>query len=313
MLDTLVKALPTLAPIDQMGLVADQLQLGRSGYQPMGRALDLLAAVPGNANPVVAAAAINHWASLHGALGRDPASQARLAALAARAWSPRLNQLGLDPRDGESLADADLRAMLVAALGSMGDPAILAAARARFAALDGNPAALDGPLKTGWLTIVARGADAAQWDKLARLAAAAKSPVEKAELYVLLGAAKDPALARRALALALTEEPGKTTSAAILTRVADLHASMAFDFVLANQARVTALVDAPGRGRFIQRIADDGDDPAIVPKLERYAAGLAPDARKTVANALSVIRDRIANTPRIAAETAAWLAARDVK
>ena len=308
MLAGLTKALPALAPIDQMGLVADQLQLGRAGYQPMAGALDLLAAVPANANPVVAGAAVSQWASLHAALDKDAAAQTRVAALGASRWRPRLQQLGLEPRGGESLADANLRSTLIAALGVMEDSFVLAEARKRFAALDADPAAMDGPLKTAWLAIVARSADGAVWNKLAALAAAARSPVEKAELYALLGAAKDPVLAKQAMELALTDAPGKTNSAAIITSAAQEHAEMAFDFVLANQAAVDAMVDVSGRARFIQRVTSSASDPVIVPKLEAYAAKLTPDARKPVDGALAMIRDRIANNPRIARETAAWAA-----
>src|SRR3546814_4225441 len=102
----------------------------------------------------------------------------------------------------------------IRALGTMGDAAVLAEARRRFARLDSDPRALDGPAKGLWLDIVATNATAADWDKLHRLAQASKSSVERSMLYTLLGTAKDDALAQRALALSLTDEPGKTTSAA---------------------------------------------------------------------------------------------------
>ncbi|MBA3054053.1 MAG: M1 family metallopeptidase [Sphingomonadales bacterium] len=308
MLAALTADLAHLKPIDQMGLVADQLELAGAGYQPLAPALDLLAALPADANPVVARAAIGHYAALYRTLGKDTASKARLAALAAAAWQPRLDALGLAPREGETLADANLRSALIASLGAMDDPAIIAAARARFAALADDPHALDGPLKTVWLGIVARNAAPADWDRLVQLATAAPSPVEQAETWALVGAARDPALARKALELALTDAPGKTTSASIITRVAYLHSAMAFDFVTANQAKVYTLVDTSGRARFIERVAGTADSPAMVTKLEAYAATLAPDARKPIDRALAIIRDRIATTPRVARETAAWLA-----
>src|SRR3546814_7605571 len=68
-------------------------------------------------------------------------------------------------------------------------------------------------------------------------------------LYTLLGTAKDDALAQRALALSLTDEPGKTTSAAIIGRVAGRHADAAVDFVDAHQAQVDTLIDASARVR----------------------------------------------------------------
>src|SRR3712207_7103042 len=48
-------------------------------------------------------------------------------------------------------------------------------------------------------------------DRLRAQARAETNPLVKAQLYRLLGSNRDPALARRALELALTEEPGATT------------------------------------------------------------------------------------------------------
>src|SRR3546814_19451819 len=60
---------------------------------------------------------------------------------------------------------AVLRAETFRALGTMGDAAVLAEARRRFARLDSDPRALDGPAKGLWLDIVATNATAADWDK----------------------------------------------------------------------------------------------------------------------------------------------------
>ena len=51
-----------------------------------------------------------------------------------------------------------------------------------------------------------------------REAEATTGTVERTSLYQLLGRRKDEALARRALELALTNEPGKTVSAGLITR-----------------------------------------------------------------------------------------------
>src|SRR3546814_20859179 len=111
----------------------------------------------------------------------------------------------------------------------------------------------------------------ADWDKLHRLAQASKSTVERSTLYTLLGAAKDDALAQRALALSLTDEPGQTTSAAIIGRVAGHHAAAAVDFVDANQARVDQLIDASPLVRFPACPDSNSDAPpmkARPPKTE---------------------------------------------
>lgn len=308
-LKDLAGALPRLAPIDQRGLVADQLELAQAGYQPMAGALALLAAVPGKGNPEVANEAIRRFSGLYDRFGDNAgAGKAALAARAIALWKPRLDALGFDPKAGEALPDADLRSTLVAVLGKLGEPGVVAEARRRFAALDTDPAALDGPLKQDWLGIVSRNATPAEWDKLERLAEAATSTVDRSDLFVRLGAVKDPALANKALALALTDKPGKTTSAAIITAVAREHSEQAFDFFLAHRDAVLDLVDASGRTTYVERLASTANTQAMVDKLTAYEKTIEPGAQKPVERALARIRNRLATDPRITSETTAWLA-----
>src|SRR3546814_17965867 len=79
----------------------------------------------------------------------------------------------------------------------MGDRTVLAAAQERFAKLDHDPAALNGPLRTAWLGVIARHASKAEWGKLRQMANAAPSQLEKSSLFGLLGAAQDDSLAQR--------------------------------------------------------------------------------------------------------------------
>src|SRR3546814_112565 len=95
------------------------------------------------------------------------------------------------PVAGESSEDAILRTDLITYLGAMGDRTVLAAAQERFAKLDHDPAALNGPLQTAWLGVIARHASKAEWGKLRQMANAAPSQLEKSSLFGLLGAAQE--------------------------------------------------------------------------------------------------------------------------
>jgi len=307
-LDALRVDYKAIAPIDQLGLLSDNFSLAVAGYQPMGAALGLLAAVPTDANPYVLTEAADRYEQLYAIFDGDTASQQAIAARGAAALRPTLARLGFDPKDGEPALDAVLRADVIRALGTMGDAAVLAEARRRFGLLDSNPKALDGSSKGLWLDIVATNASAADWDKLHKLAAASKSTVERSMLYTLLGAAKDDALAQQALDLSLTDEPGETTSAAIIGRVAREHADAAVDFVEANQARVDKLIDASARVRFLAGLAIGSDDPAMIARLETKAAGLPADVRKPYERTIAVLKEHAESRPRIKAETKAWLA-----
>ena len=221
-----------------------------------------------------------------------------------------LGQIGLVPAAGEQPTITTLRPELIQTLGYVGDPQVNAEARRLFAAMQTDPNAVPGGLKQTWLGIVAANADAATWEKLHAMARNASSATERQNLYSLLGAAKDEALARRTLDLSITDEPGKTVSAGMIGTVARRHPDLALDFVLAHWSQVEKFVDLSAKSRFIGRIASGSRNQATIVKLEGYAkTNIAASDRKPVDQAIDVIRVRLANQPRIKSETKAWLAA----
>jgi aminopeptidase N len=309
-LASLAKALPRLAPIDQLGLVRDNLALSRAGYQAMTPALDLLAAVPARGNATVATGAVEEWGALHDSLAADPAEQAKLRQRIARQWRPRMAALGFAPRAGEALPQAQLRASLIALLGKQGDPSVVAEARRRFALLASNPRALDGPLKTAWLRIVAANATRAEWNALAELARSSPALVERSTYYGLLGRANDPALAQATLDLALTDGPPQTVRAAMVRAVAETNGDLAFAFALAHRQQIEGLVDDSSQASYFAGLAAAARQPATLAALEAYGAGLKSDERKPVNRVLGQIRQRLADNAAQVAGTKAWLAGR---
>jgi aminopeptidase N len=300
-----------LSPADQYGELSNASSLSGTGYQPMARALDLLAAVPLDAHGRVTEWTANRWTGLYETLNGNAAAQAKVAAEMDRRFGARLRQIGLTPRAGEPVLDSTLRPVLIRALGSVGNPAIVAEANRLFAAWQSNPQAIPGSLKSTWLRVVARNADQARWEQLHAVAQRTRGSVERTTYYQLLGAARNEALARRTLELALTDEPGKTVSAGMISSVADEHPELALDFVLAHLAQVNALVDISGRSRFLSDLASGSDDPATINKLSAYAsANLGKDDRRPIDRAIDRIRTRLAQQGRIKSETAAWLAQR---
>ena len=95
-----------------------------------------------------------------------------------------------------------------------------------------------------------------------------RNPLVRVQLYQLLGGVRDERLARRALDLALTEEPGATNASQIISSVAAVHPDLAFDFALANRERVEALVDASSRSRYLAALGAGSSDPAMIDKLD---------------------------------------------
>ena len=309
-LQALQAAFTRFAPVDQYGLINDQMALAVAAYQPMGAALNLVARVPANANAKVVQAAVGVWSGLYDNFDSDKATQSAIAARVSRIYGPRLQQLGFTPRQGEPATDALLRGTLISTLGKMGDPAVVAEAKRLFAAWQGNPEAIPGSLKQTWLRVIARNADQPTWEALRAKAKASTGAVERTSLYQLLGATADKPLAQRALELALTDEPGKTVSAGMITGVAGGHQRLAVDFVLSHLAQVNQLIDISGRSRFMQRLVGASSDATLIPTLEAYAkANLAPTDRKPIEQAIDRIRFQAASQPRIRSEVAAWIKA----
>jgi aminopeptidase N len=306
----LTAALPQLSPVDQYGEIADAMALSTVGYQPMEIGLNFLDAMPANGNAQVVQNVVVAWDNLYDLLDGNPAAQAAIAQRVVSKYGPRLRQLGFTPKPGEPVADTLLRPTLIGAIAKYRDPAVLAEASRLFAAWKQDPNAIPGSLKTVWLRAVARNADAATWDAIHERAKSTTGAIERAALYQLLGRASDEALAQRALDLALTDEPGKTTSSGIIGTVAAQHPRMAIDFVLAHLNQVNQLIDISGRSRFMQRLASASHDASLIPVLEGFAkANLAETDRKPIDQAIDRIRSRSSQIPRITTETAAWLQA----
>ena len=307
--EALAAGFTKLPAIDQTGLLADNFQLGLGGYQPMGLALDLIDAVPATATPAVLAQVPGYLDSAYVMLEGDKAGQAKVAAYTSAKLSPVLTGIGYDAKPGENPQVPVLRSALVGTLGEMGDKAVVAEANRRFAALASDPAALDGPLRNVWMAIIAKNADQATWDRLRALAKAAKTDLEKSTLYALLGGAKDERLAQQALDLALTDEPSKTTSAAIIAQVGAEHPMLAVDYVLAHRAQYEGLIDVSARSQALARLGGGSADPAMATKLDAYATQyLTPESRKVVDRAIAAINTRIETRTRLKPALTAWFA-----
>ncbi|GAB3400808.1 M1 family metallopeptidase [Massilia agilis] len=298
-----------LAPIDQIGMLADSWALGLAGLQNAASFLDLAAATPLSADPQVWRRIADVFSDIHGLYDGDPARQKHFDSYAIARLAPVMAQVGWIARPGEATPIANLRATLIAALGKLGDPAVVGEARRRYAASGSDPDAVPGPLRKVILAVVAQHADAATWDKLHAAAVAEKTPLIKDRLYELLAATEDKTLAQRALDLALTDEPGATNSAGMLARVAENHPDMAFDFAIKHIEQVNARVDATSRSRYFPRLAYGSFDPAMIDKLNAYAgAHLAPTSRRDAETAIAAIRDRIKVRTERLPQIDAWLA-----
>jgi aminopeptidase N len=297
-----------LAPIDQLGLLDDTSALGLAGLQPASSVLDLIKAAPADANPVV-------WDNIAGVLGRlnryyraGDAGQAAFQAFAIARLEPVFNQIGWEAKPGEQAPVAILRDELITALSDLGDQKLIGEARRRYAAQATDPSAVPGALRKTITAVVAYNADAATWDQLHARAQTEKTPLVKDTLYTLLAIAKDEALAKRALDLALTSEPGATNSANMIATVSREHPELAFDFAVAHRQQMDPLIDSTSRSEFYPRLVSASLDPAMVDKMRAFEqANIAPSSQRDAETAIANIQYRIGVRKDRLPELDAWL------
>ena len=239
-----------LEAIDQLGLLNDVWALGMSGLQPASDYLDLAAATPVEADPKIWGEIAGSFASLDAYYAGDAARRAKFRTFAIAKLAPVFARIGWNAQAGEADPVTILRSDLIGTLGQLGDPAVIAEARRRYAAQATDPAAMPTALRRTILAVVALHADAATWEQMHAAAKVEKTPLVKDMLYSLLSIAKDKALAQRALELALTDEPGATNSAGMIGTVAGQHPDLAFDFAMAHRAQVETKVDSSSRSRY---------------------------------------------------------------
>ena len=305
----ITEAFPKLAGIDQLGVLLDAWALGRAGLQPASDVLELAARTPADADPQLWERVAGILTAIDDTFDSGDGRRAAFRRFAIARLAPVLARLGWEARAGEPAPAAILRDALVGALGELGDAGVVAEARRRYAASASDPAALPGPLKKTILGVVARHADAATWDALLAAARAEKAPMVKDQLYFMLAAAADEGLARRALALALTDEPGATNTAEMISKVGVEHPDLAFDFALANRKALDERLDATSRSRYYAGLAGRSAEKATLDKLNAYAAAhVDARSRRAVDTAVTDIDDRIRVRGRLLPAVEAWLA-----
>ena len=305
----IVASFPAIPSIDQLGILADSSALGRAGRQPVTDVLDLARATPADADPKIWGQIADIFSGIDDDVRDDAAVRARFRKFAIARLAPVFAKIGWTPRAGEPAPVAILRSDLIETLGRLGDPAVVEEARRRYAAQASDPAAIPGPLRKAILGVLARHADAATWDRLHEAAIAEKTPLVKDHLYALLSSARDEALARRALDLALTPEPGATNSAEMVSRVGGEHPDLAFDFAVAHMAELNERLDATSRSRYYAGLAGRSGDPAMLGKLKAYAAANVDQrSRRDTDTAAANINDRIRVRGIVLPAIEAWLA-----
>ncbi len=297
-----------LPAADQLGLLYDSRALGEAGATPMSDFLALARNAPSTGDPIVLQTLASNLEGLDWLFAGRP-SQAGYRSFALARLRPVAERLGWDPKPGEADNDAVLRRSVLTTLGTFGDAATIAEARRRFERYRTAPESLTGAGRRTVLSIVAANADAATWDVLHGLAKASRDVTDRSRLYGLLGVADDPALADRALRLALSGEPSPTEAPAIIAAVAETHPDKAFVFALANREKLDAFLEPTSRTSYYGQLAMTSRDPAMPDRLAAFAQTVPESSRGEVEKAAAAVRYRLGVIRDRVPEMERWLTA----
>jgi len=267
----LAKTVETMAPADRVNLLSDDWALLEADRVPVDRYFGLVANVADDRNRAVWERVMSVIARVDD-LERGLPGRSAFQACARTRLKPPFARLGWDRRAGESEDDTILRGKLIGQLGALGDSSLIAEARRRFAAFLKDPRSLDANLRGPVIFIAGRYADRATWNQLRALGRKATGTEQRVRYYVALAAAIDPALAKQALALTLTDEvPSEIANGIIMEVAAGEHPEMALAFVKAN---FDALSDKRGpyfRSFFMSSLMSHFADRKYAEELARFA------------------------------------------
>ena len=299
-------------PLERIGLLGDEWWMVRSGRHDVDVYLDLAGALSRDETPAVADRLASNLGFVGGYIA-DAGQQTRYQAWVRARFAPALDALGFPGAVGDSDERHSRRATLLGLVGGTGnDPAVQRRARELALQYLADPNVLPATLAGVVLQIAAGDGDAASYDRyLAQLQKPGIQPEDYYRYFSALPAFRDPALVKRTLEFALsdnvrTQDTG-TLLAGLLGRPASREAAWAF-----TQAQWPTLVKKLGTFQGIPTIVSALGGFCSTARAAEIKAFFAKhpvaSAERTLQQALERIENCAAVDARQSAPFAAWLA-----
>jgi aminopeptidase N len=247
-LATNTRKFATMTDGDRIAMLDDQWALAEAGAAPLGSYLALASAMSTVQNQ-------RAWEQIAGVLGtiemyeRGTPGYNAFTAYARNIMQPLARQLGWQARPDDTPGVLKLRRIAMGELGAWGDPAALAEARRRFAGFLADRNSVSADEQGMILAIVAANATPAEYEQLHGIAKSAKNETELRRYYTALMAVRDPALAQKSAAIALSDEiPQQAANLRLrlLGALADQHPKLAWDLFTRNVDMLMAPVQPFG-------------------------------------------------------------------
>ena len=305
----LLGALKNLGVEDRVNLLSDAWGLVQANRAPIGVYFELVEKLPASTDLAEREQIIHVLDFINRLLGGS-SEQEKFQRYARSLLRPTFDAVGWETKPDEKAATANLRSSLIAALGNLNDPKVVANCRERFKAFLTNPESLAPDLRPAVFSVVGRYADESIWNELHQLGLKTTSVEEKQNYYDALAGAIDSKLVKKSLPIALTDELPTSRAVFLVLRVAreSGHPDIAWDFARANMKALLAKNDALGANTYAPSLFTFFSDGSRAQELRTYAKNNLPAASaQEVLKALDEIRFRSEFKKRLAPQLDAWI------
>jgi aminopeptidase N len=305
----LLAELPKLSVPDRVNLLSDAWALVQANRAPMSLYLGLVEKLPTKTELAEPEQIIHVFDFINRLLAAEPKRE-EFQKYARSILRPTFNEVGWEPKNGEPVKIAALRASTVKALGDLNDQEIVAGCRERFQKYLNDPKSLAPDLRPSVLAVVGRYADEATWKKLHDLGLKTTSIEEKQNYYDALASAIDPKLAARTLEISLGDELPTSRATYLVGKVGrqSEHPEVAWNFAKAHMKQLLAKADALSANSYAPSFFNLFSDTTRIAELERFAkSDLPAAAAKDVAKAIDELGFRAELKPRLVTQIASWL------
>jgi len=305
----LLAELPKLSVPDRVNLLSDTWALVQANRAPMSVYLGLVEKLPTKTELAEREQIIHVFDFINRLLAAEPKRE-EFQKYARSILRPTFNEVGWEPKNGEPVKIAALRASVIKALGDLNDQEIVDGCRDYFHKYLSTPKSLAPDLRPAVLAVVGRYANEATWDRIHDLGLKTTSIEEKQNYYDALASAIDPKLATRTLEISLGDELPTSRATYLVAKVGrqSEHPEIAWNFAKAHMKQLLAKADALSANSYAPSFFNLFSDTARIAELERYAkSDLPATAAKDVAKAIDELGFRAELKPRLLTQIASWL------
>jgi aminopeptidase N len=300
-----------LSAEDRLNLLGDSWALVTAQRESAPSYLDLVMSLRGETNAVIWREIIGNL-DLIDKLQRGQPGRATYRSFVVSLLHPQLQRLGWETRSGEPPTETLLRNSIVTALGDLGDPEVISAARTRFQEFLTHPDSLAANLRPSVIHITGRSSDATTYNQLHELARNAKGIEERKRYYGAMASSLDPALAEQTLAISLTDETIPQEAIWLVPEVASYgeQPELAWKFAQEHLSQLLGRAEEFERNRYVPAILSGFSDAERADELEKYVREKVSPAGATKAKETAeAIRLNAAIKRRELPEIDRWVAA----